>query len=62
MGYYQVIAIPIVRSSGKPCKPFIDKRLYTEISRAEERLQEIVSLYPHYEVQIVVVSVEDGKE
>lgn len=62
MGFYQVIALPTTKRSRSPCKPFIDRRLYTEISGADERLQELVNMYPEYELSIIVVSVKDRKE
>ena len=56
MSFYQVVAVPRRASPRKPQKPFIDRRLYTEVYQADERSEELAQFYPHYEVQIIVVS------
>lgn len=61
MSFYQVVAFPPPKGCEALYKPFVDRQLYTEICRVEERLQELTALYPQHTVEIIVVSIEDRK-
>lgn len=62
MSYYQVIAIPRTGSPTSPRMAFVDRKLHTEVYKADERLQELTALYPYYDVRIIVVSAEERRK
>jgi len=59
MSYFQVIAIPIRNGSKSLREPFVDRRLYSEMSGVDERTKELQAVFPsaEYELQIIVVVV-----
>jgi len=61
MSYFQVIAIPIRTGIKNRKEPFVDRRLYSEMSGADGRIEELQVAFPSakYELRIIVVAEAD---